>query len=623
MKSRKFKTASNNICIMNSKTLKFTLILIFIYLFSAKISYGQDETDFTLDWARTTAGQVRTAIMNLLDIRGSRSYPYLGNTIFPPGSGIEFNGHSIVMIGGITAEGDTLVNYGDHHAGNTNFHATAAPWDTVWQVRRGDTVDIGGQTDEGENDIYWPNYVPVSAEDFIYRCNDYRLDPGLASGNIPHEPMYLDVTTTVFSWSQAPLDRVIFYTFYIVPQKTRISSMFFTLQYGGRVGPVNLSPQLDDMSKWFDDEKLLTYEDRLGGPDGSETTGAVGIRVFPPDDMSEEELEWSYQWQVPDSWFDGTVYEWMSAGRIMQNQTGSFEGKSYVSVGPFNANVGDTVKVQFAQILSADGVDGVHETTEQVVSVRAKDFEFPTPPPNPPLQVETQSKKVILNWEPTEEKNPETYTDPNRVDSVEQPFEGYRVYKSTQSADGPWTLLADYDIAGNTYGPNQGLTHQYIDEGLLNNVSYYYAITAYSKPDKEFPWPEAETGITQYAQEVTPGPAAPDEVGEVAVVPNPYRGDISYQEYNPPWESSPPSRPWMEQDRRLQFINLPPRCKIVIYNAAGERVNTLKHNNPNKGYIDWNMTSYVNQAIASGLYFFTVENLETGNSQVGKFVVIK
>ncbi|NIR64170.1 MAG: hypothetical protein GWN00_11325, partial [Aliifodinibius sp.] len=59
------------------------------------------------------------------------------------------------------------------------------------------------------------------------------------------------------------------------------------------------------------------------------------------------------------------------------------------------------------------------------------------------------------------------------------------------------------------------------------------------------------------------------------------------------------------------------------YTLAGDLVQTLQHNDPVQGYEEWNLTSDVGQAIASGIYLFTVENDETGEVQTGKFVVIK
>ncbi len=79
----------------------------------------------------------------------------------------------------------------------------------------------------------------------------------------------------------------------------------------------------------------------------------------------------------------------------------------------------------------------------------------------------------------------------------------------------------------------------------------------------------------------------------------------------------------MEQDRRIQFVNLPEQCEIKIYTLAGDLVNTIRHENPSRGYEDWNLTSSVGQAISSGIYLFTVEDMKNGQVQVGKFVIIK
>ncbi len=79
----------------------------------------------------------------------------------------------------------------------------------------------------------------------------------------------------------------------------------------------------------------------------------------------------------------------------------------------------------------------------------------------------------------------------------------------------------------------------------------------------------------------------------------------------------------MEQDRRIQFINLPARCEIIIYTLAGDIIDKLEHNDPNRGYVDWNLTSNVGQAISSGIYLFTCEDKVNSKVQVGKFVIIK
>ena len=73
----------------------------------------------------------------------------------------------------------------------------------------------------------------------------------------------------------------------------------------------------------------------------------------------------------------------------------------------------------------------------------------------------------------------------------------------------------------------------------------------------------------------------------------------------------------MPQDRRIQFINLPEDCTIKIYTTSGDFVAEIIHNNPTRGYEDWNLTSYVDQAIASGVYMFSVEDNKTGMYKSG------
>jgi hypothetical protein len=79
----------------------------------------------------------------------------------------------------------------------------------------------------------------------------------------------------------------------------------------------------------------------------------------------------------------------------------------------------------------------------------------------------------------------------------------------------------------------------------------------------------------------------------------------------------------MEQDRRIQFINLPYPSKLIIYTLSGDVVRTLDHNDPLKGYKDWDLTSNVGQTVASGVYLFSAEDLNTNEVQTGKFVIVK
>ncbi len=580
------------------------------------------------DWKLTRVGKVRQIILN----RGRMSrnannadFPYLIGCEYPPGSGEEHIQSTGFWIGGIAPGYIKRASVGAGGRSPDEFWPTEAPWDTIWVVNKGDTVDIGGIQEDGTLDIYWPKYAAVSDQDFVFRCNDYLiLNPSLG-GNIrePHSPLYLDVIGTVYSWSSPPLDEVLVWTFYIIPKRFSVEDVYFALQFGGRVGNVNRSAGSDDRSLYFPDHHMVAHEDGPGGTDGDAKGAAIGLKIIPPPGY-EIALEWTFTWgdEALSKDLDIDRYNAMSQAYIMENQESYYGSTAYLSTGPFDANLGDTLKIQLAEILSVD-LNSLILRSDVIEQVIKKDFKFPSGVPSPPLQVEIQSKKVRLTWHPTAENNPETFKDPNRADGIDYPFEGYRLYKSTQSADGPWNLLGEYDIPNNEYGQNSGLVYEYTDIGLLNNIEYYYAVTSFSKPDEIFPWPSVESSIYQSVIEVIPGPKTPETVGQVAVVPNPYRGDLEYSSYKPPWEKPPAGRDWMEQDRKIQFINLPTKCEIKIYTLAGSYVATIEHDDPIRGYENWNMTSDVGQAIASGIYLFTVEDLTNGKGQVGKFVVIK
>ena len=83
------------------------------------------------------------------------------------------------------------------------------------------------------------------------------------------------------------------------------------------------------------------------------------------------------------------------------------------------------------------------------------------------------------------------------------------------------------------------------------------------------------------------------------------------------------SRPSPSWAARIWFTNLPARCTIKIFTVAGDLVRTLRHDDPAEGKQAWDVLSEYGRAIASGLYIYVVENLDTGEIQRGKLVIIK
>ena len=626
----------NTHCQFLRKSAPLVLILLGT-LFTADPLPAQENV--ANDWKVTQAGQIRQVILNRGSINDDISdYPGLMDTEFPPGSGVEHLGYAGIWVGAEIPNGEKRVTVGESQTGygfESEMWPTSAEWDTIWVVNPisgPDGIDIGGTTEDGSTEVYLPDYKPLSDQDFVCRYNDYNiLTPVVGSGNAqPHDPLYIDIIQKTYTWSAGTaLDKVIVWNYEIIPTKFDLENMYFTLELDAEVGigeGFGGSPGDDDRVMHNEKYNAVIMEDGEGGPDG-DYYGGIAFQFLPPREMSpQEDLNWSWLWGLGGEFprdDDDRYAEIMTVGNVMEDQqTYTGGNKSWFSVGPFNVEVGDTLQFRMAEICGRD-MEHILNDAKLAQNMDDRDFRAPSPPPLPPLRAESGHKSVTLDWSPTDEVNPEHYQAEGRGDDVEQPFEGYRVYKSTQSADGPYTLLAEYDVSGNQFGPNTGLSHTYTDRGLLNNVTYYYSVTAYSKPDTVLPWPSTESSVYQNVVEVVPGPVPPDEVGEVAAVPNPYRGDIDYNAMQPPWEPSPAGRPWMEPDRKIQFINLPPQCTIEIYSAAGDFITSISHNNPNRGYESWNLTSNVNQAVASGVYLFTVENEKTGKIQTGKFVIIK
>jgi hypothetical protein len=126
-------------------------------------------------------------------------------------------------------------------------------------------------------------------------------------------------------------------------------------------------------------------------------------------------------------------------------------------------------------------------------------------------------------------------------------------------------------------------------------------------------------------------PAEPGS-GKVGVYPNPYYARAV-------WDGAG------ERNRKIYFYNLPRRCSIRVYTLAGDIVTELEHDAATYTGTDiewfrrfggtetspqfaggehaWDLISRYEQALASGLYLFSVKDQETGETSTGKFLVIK
>jgi hypothetical protein len=279
-----------------------------------------------------------------------------------------------------------------------------------------------------------------------------------------------------------------------------------------------------------------------------------------------------------------------------------------------------------------------------------KRFFLPSPPTPPRMKVVLSDKRADIYWD----QRAETSVDPI---SNARDFEGYRIYGTnpgidlTESQDflSKLVLLGDFDRSDDRIGYNTGLGHirlgqpvtfpgdttkyayRFTVPQLLNGWQYAFTVTAFDSGDAVTGLESLESSRLQTMQRVIVGVQPVENGAEpVGVYPNPYY-TRAY------WDGT------QERDRKLYFYNLPARAEIRVYTLAGDLVDLMQHDASGyngsdirwfQKYADntqqmaggehaWDLITQKDQAIASGLYLYVVTDLDSGNIQRGKFLVIK
>ncbi len=295
---------------------------------------------------------------------------------------------------------------------------------------------------------------------------------------------------------------------------------------------------------------------------------------------------------------------------------------------------------------STEDLDGNGQLTRYVL---------PTPPAPPNLKVVPSSGKVTLYWDDISERSRDLITG-------YRDFEGYRIYRSKLGDDfqgagllSSMRLVGEYDIVdGIGYdtgldsiildqpfseiirNPSSGaadtITYKYFKnfDRLINGWQYTFAVTAFDSGDASINLSSLESSSLKNATYTFPGtPPNEKQQQKVGVYPNPYR-------VHAVWDGD------FERQRKIYFYNLPADCEIRIYTLAGDLVDSFRHRSNYSGgdiqWFDkfsgsnrvmaggehaWDLVTADDQAIATGLYLFTVKDLKNGGIQKGKFAVIK
>ncbi len=287
-------------------------------------------------------------------------------------------------------------------------------------------------------------------------------------------------------------------------------------------------------------------------------------------------------------------------------------------------------------ILCSDAPEKLIDKIHVANRIYKYNFNFMKAPELPILQAQASSGRVNLSWDRTAERS----YDP----ILGHDFEGYLVYRSTDGIH--WgkpitnskgeqifeTPLAQFD-SSNQYqgfhpvdvegvrfylGDNSGLSHTYVDQNLMNGVSYYYAVTAYDYGSEKYGLPPLECSKivgNSNVVFVSPRSEATSNLNQIIVVPNPYVASSIYD--RPPAGTTA----GIMGERRIAFMNLPQTCTIRIYTVTGEFVRQISHQGPG-GDACWDLQNLDGLEVAAGTYIYHIDAPEIGN-KVGTLAIIK
>ncbi len=289
-----------------------------------------------------------------------------------------------------------------------------------------------------------------------------------------------------------------------------------------------------------------------------------------------------------------------------------------MSCGPYALPAGGTVKVVLAQGVNGlplsdavlgiamqpnlpAGLDSLKATMSRAGQVHTNNYRLPAfPPPSPEAEYIAlpSSRSIALTWPPIEDVHTNTETGARN-------FQGYRIYRSSRSFVGPYTLLRTINVRyslDRTRFIDAALGKwRVLDQTIDLGVTYFYTVTSFDSLGNESGFTNRnERGIA-----ATSPPAA--NASDVRVFPNPFREVSGF--------------PTRGEESSIVWTNLPGLATIRIFTSSGELVKTIKHENQTSGQVVWTQLSDARQRVASGIYFWTVES-PVGSSR-GTLLIIK
>jgi hypothetical protein len=218
---------------------------------------------------------------------------------------------------------------------------------------------------------------------------------------------------------------------------------------------------------------------------------------------------------------------------------------------------------------------------------------IPIPVPAPVIRIEdTKAAANRIVWGP----QVESFTTPR----LHASFSHYEVMRAPHPL-GPWSVIDSVYPGDPDYFSEGEYSVLDPESNLGDNVAY--AVVSVDVAG-------GKSGMTNLVRHETQAPPA-EILGKVYVIPNPLLVTSGLSG----------SDPGGEIGDRIQFVGLTKRCTIRIFSYTGQLIRTIEHEQETFGN-PWYQLSVNNQIIASGVYYFVVEDFDTGAMSNGKFVVV-
>jgi hypothetical protein len=577
------------------------------------------------------------------------NYGFFGNNFvtrrpsmeYPLGTEIDHLIRAGFWVGAINADGDTVVSSGaiSGYWGTSTAQATEF---TPRQPMKERSILITSRSYSKD---------AISEQDFLTSFTDYPL-----RGSNDNK-LDISVRQESFLWSYRFAEAFIIISFTVRNDgdgslRKPCIGLFAELSSGWKGGYDTWRPS---GSSWFR-KKMLEYfpEFRMVGEHhhtfdngNAPSWGAIsllGARVdtIPVDlDPITTFRWWDWYWERDNPMEDPDRYVMMSAqiadpvGEILPNRDDPVE---LIAAGPFpELAAGDSITFVCAFLGGMDRA-ALLQNAEWAQRAYDNDYVLPSPPQPSRFRIKPASEEITIYWDDTFEDSLDPfYQVPD--------FEGYRVYVTQKegATSEEFNLVREVDIVDGI-GYDTGFesvrdsvwfgdtlyTYNTRVDNLKDGFKYWVALTSFDRGMPEQGVESMESGVLATRVLVVPGTAPAEEDGAVIVFPNPYRGEAA-------WDGA------RDREKYMWFANLPAKATIRIYTLAGDLVKTIEFDGATYdgsdiqglgtfserhvalpgGIYAWDLITNKDQAVASGLYMYSVENKETGSNHIGKFMIIR